>query len=292
MVKRLIHEITPLSSADCFYIADRCKKEFTYPIHCHEECELNFTSHSAGVRRIVGDSVEVIGDYDLVLITGKDLEHVWEQNECRSESIREITVQFSRSIFTDSLLEKSQFQSIKKMMEDAECGIAFSMPGIVRIYGMLDKLSTECDGFYAVLQFLSILYELLQCEYRQLSSTSYAKFDGGQESRRILDVQDYITLHYAEQISLGELAKLAEMSPTSFSRFFKLRTGKNVTDFIIDYRLGLAVRLLVDTNRNISEICYGCGFNNLSNFNRIFRKKKGCSPKEFRQQCVKKKLIV
>ena len=159
-------------------------------------------------------------------------------------------------------------------------------------HGMLDKLSTECDGFYAVLQFWSILYELSQCEYRQLSSTSYAKFDGGQESRRILDVQDYITLHYAEQISLGELAKLAEMSPTSFSRFFKLRTGKNVTDFIIDYRLGLAVRLLVDTNRNISEICYGCGFINLSNFNRIFRKKKGCSPKEFRQQCVKKKLIV
>ena len=76
MTKNLMREVTPLSGADCFYIADRYKKEFTYPIHCHEESELNFTSHSSGVKRIVGDSVEVIGEFDLVLITGKELEHV------------------------------------------------------------------------------------------------------------------------------------------------------------------------------------------------------------------------
>lgn len=72
-----MREITPLSERDCFYIADRRKTEFTYPIHCHAEYELNFTEHASGVRRVVGDSAEVIGDYDLVLITGKELEHVW-----------------------------------------------------------------------------------------------------------------------------------------------------------------------------------------------------------------------
>ena len=64
----IMREITPLSDRDCFYIADRRKKEFAYPIHCHSEFELNFTEHAAGVRRVVGDSAEVIGDYDLVLI--------------------------------------------------------------------------------------------------------------------------------------------------------------------------------------------------------------------------------
>lgn len=292
MVKNLIHEVTPLSGTDCFYIADRYKKEFTYPIHCHEECELNFTSHSSGVKRIVGDSVEIIGEFDLVLITGKELEHVWEQNECNSETIREITIQFSRSLLSESLLDKNQFHSIKKMLKDAECGIAFSLSGIMRVFHLLDKLSKENDGFYSVIKFLSILYELSKCEYRQLSSSAYAKIKKEIDSRRILNVQDYIEQHYAEQISLSELADIANMSCAAFSRFFKLRTGKSVTDFIIDYRLGMVIRLLVDTNQSIAEICYGCGFNNLSNFNRIFKKKKGCSPKEFRGYCMKRKLIV
>ena len=131
-----------------------------------------------------------------------------------------------------------------------------------------------------------------KCDYRQLSSSAYAKIKGESDSRRILNVQDYIQQHYDEQIALSELARLANMSPAAFSRFFKLRTGKSVTDFIIDYRLGMVIRSLVDTNQSISEICYGCGFNNLSNFNRIFKKKKGCSPKEFRLHCMKKKVII
>lgn len=97
---QIIREITPLSDKDCFYIAERYKTEFTYPIHNHPEFELNFIEQAAGVRRIVGDSSEVIGDYDLVLITGKDLEHVWEQNDCHSRQIREITIQFSSDLFS------------------------------------------------------------------------------------------------------------------------------------------------------------------------------------------------
>ena len=100
---QIIREITPLSDKDCFYIAERYKTEFTYPIHNHSEFELNFTEKAAGVRRVVGDSSEVIGDYDLVLITGKDLEHVWEQNECRSKEIREITIQFSSDLSSRAL---------------------------------------------------------------------------------------------------------------------------------------------------------------------------------------------
>ena len=236
---QIIREITPLSDKDCFYIAERYKTEFTYPIHNHSEFELNFTEKAAGVRRVVGDSSEVIGDYDLVLITGKDLEHVWEQNECRSKEIREITIQFSSDLMT-------------------------------------------------------ILYELslFEEEARTLSSSSFAKIDIHSDSRRVQKVQEYINAHYQEEIRLGQLAAMVGMTDVSFSRFFKLRTGKNLSDYIIDIRLGFASRLLVDSTMSIAEICYECGFNNLSNFNRIFKKKKACSPKEFRENYRKKKKLV
>ena len=82
------------------------------------------------------------------------------------------------------------------------------------------------------------------------------------------------------------------MTPAAFSRFFRTRTGKTVSDYIIDIRLGYAARLLVDTNTSVAEICYSCGFNNISNFNRIFKKKKGCSPSEFRENYHKTRIIV
>ena len=116
----IIREITPLSDKDCFYIAERYKTEFTYPIHNHAEFELNFTEKAAGVRRIVGDSAEVISDYDLVLIAGKDLEHVWEQHDCHSKEIREITIQFSSDLFFKSFINKNQFDSIRDMLEKAQ----------------------------------------------------------------------------------------------------------------------------------------------------------------------------
>ena len=101
---RVIKEITPLSDKDYFYIIDRVKKEFTYPIHKHDDFELNFVQNGSGVRRTVGDSSEILDNYDLVLITSGDLEHVWEQNECKSESIREITIQFTADLISDKLL--------------------------------------------------------------------------------------------------------------------------------------------------------------------------------------------
>ena len=156
----IIHEITPLSDKDCFYIAERYKTEFTYPIHNHAEFELNFCEHAKGVRRIVGDNAEVIGDYDLVLITGKELEHVWEQHECRSQQIREITIQFSSDLFFSSLVYKNQFSSIRRMLDTAQQGIAFPMQAIMKIYPLLDTLASQKSAFYTVVKFLTILYDL------------------------------------------------------------------------------------------------------------------------------------
>ena len=208
--RKVLHEITPLMGKDVLYIADRHKKEFTYPIHNHEVFELNFVEHAPGVRRIVGDSSEVIGEYELVLITSPDLEHVWEQHECKSQDIREITVHFDISMDEDSLFGKTPFTSLRKMMNEARKGLAFPMPAIMKVYAQLNSLSTIKEGFYAVMQFLTILYELSKCDgARTLASTSYAKVAVEDDSRRILKVKNYISTNFMDEMRLATLADIA-----------------------------------------------------------------------------------
>lgn len=289
-------EICQLSDKDCFHIVERHKTEFDYPLHKHKEFELNFVEHASGVRRIVGDSVEEIGEYDLVLVGGGGLEHVWEQGSCTSKNIREITIQFSPDLFEGEMLSKNQFASIRKMLDDAQYGISFPMETIMKVYHVLDKLAletTEDERFLQFLKFLYILYELSVSEgAKVLASNSSAKHAGREESRRIQKVKQFIDEHYTEDLGLSQIADLAGMSPVAFSRFFRQRTGGTLTDYIVDIRLGHAARLLVDTDKNVSEICYECGFNNLSNFNRAFKSKRGSSPREFREKYKKNKVVV
>ena len=292
-MSNVLNEITPLSEKDFFYIVERHKTEFTYPVHQHQEFELNFIENGAGVQRIVGDSVETIGAYDLVLIGGRELEHVWEQGECHSDDIREITIQFSRDMFSPEQLAKTQFIPIRKMLQKAEHGLAFPVSTIVRVYHILDTLPRQQDRFQQFLQFLMLLNELACSDgARVLASTSFAHAGDSNESRRIRKVKQYIDAHYTEPIRLSDLSELVGMSPSAFSRFFKLHTGRTLSDYLIDIKLGNAARMLVDTALNISEICYACGFNNLSNFNRIFKAKRGTTPREFRALYKKNKVIV
>lgn len=294
MEDKVLRELPPLLDSDFMYVADRRKKEFTYPIHKHEVFELNYVENGDGVLRIVGDSAETIGNRELVLITSPDLEHVWEQDKCKSEDIREITVQFFFDFNSSySLFNRTPLLPIKRLFERARKGVAFTPETIEKVYPLLNSPSSTKDKFYSVINFLTLLYELsLADDTRELASSSFAKVDVDSESRRILKVKEYINKHYTEEIRLADMADLVGMSTTSFSRFFKLRSGKTLSDYVVEMRLGVAARQLVDTTNSVSEICYGCGFNTLSNFNRLFRKYKGCSPTEFREKYFKTKIIV
>ena len=291
-MSQVFSEISGLSQRDCFYIVERHKKEFTYPLHRHREYELNFIQDAPGVRRIVGDSVETIGEYDLVLIAGENLEHVWEQGTCTSPDIREITIQFSPDLFNGGILERNQFASIRKMLDRASHELAFPIGSIMNAYSQINAVVNEKDSFVQFIGCLHLLYILSRCESKELASSSFAHSPRDTESRRVMKVKEYINQHYAEEVTLPELAGLVGMSPSSFSRFFRLRTGKTLSSYLIDIRLGNAARALVDTTSNVSEICYSCGFNNLSNFNRVFKSRKGVTPHEFRSMYRKKKVIV
>jgi len=291
-MEKIITEITPLEEKDCFYLVDRNKEGFTYPLHKHEEIELNFVENCEGARRIVGDSIEILGQYDLALV-GSNLEHTWEQNICKTTKVREITIQFEPNLFGETLLSKSQMKSIQVLLDNAKNGIAFGMSAIMRIYSRLDEITHTQAGFYRVIKLLEILYELsIDTDYHKLASSSFANVENAVESRRVHKVEEYIDKHFKEEVRLQTLSSLAGMTPSAFSRFFKLRTGKTVQEYIIDVRIGHAARQLVDSTKSILEICFDCGFNNISNFNRIFKKKKGCSPSIFRDNYHKKKVIV
>lgn len=290
----VLREIAPLGDNDFMYVADRHKKEFDYPIHQHEIFELNFVAGASGCRRVVGDSSEVIGDLDLVLITSPDLEHVWEQHECKSDGIHEVTVQFLLDFDSPtSPFRTNPYKSIYRMLTRAKRGLAFPTEAILMVYHRIVRLSAIEEGFLAVQELFSILYELSKFDdARELATSSFAKVVVESESKRIMKVKNFIGEHYKEEMSLEQLADLVGMAPTAFSRYFKLRTGKNLSEYIVDIRLGHAARRLVDTTDSVSEICWTTGFNTLSNFNRLFRKRKGCSPTEFREKYQKTKVII
>lgn len=273
-------------------MVDRDKDSFTYPLHKHEEMELNFVEHCDGARRIVGDSIEVLGQYDLVLM-GSGLEHAWDQHDCTSHSIHEITIQFPTDLLSEQFLSRNQLTSIRALFENAKRGIAFELPAIMAIYNKLQNITTTQSGFYRVLRLLEILYELsLQEDYHLLASKSFSNVKNTPENKRVRQVEEYIDKNFKSEIRLKTLSDIAGMTPAAFSRYFRAQTGKTISDYIIDTRLGYAARNLVDTTTSIAEICYDCGFNNISNFNRIFKKKKGCSPSAFRENYHKSKIII
>lgn len=291
-MNEVISEITRLTDKDCYHLVERHKKQHTYPLHRHGEMELNFVENCSGNRRIIGDSIEVIDCYDLVLMGG-GLEHTWEQYECQSNDIREVTIHFSRDLFSDAFLSKTHLKPLADLISKADVGVAFGMKAIMHNYDRLNELVNMEPGFYSVMKFIELMYELsLTSDYRLLSTSAFAHTTMTTDSRRVQKVKDYIDANFKDDIRLQELADLANMTPTAFSRFFKLRTGKSISEYIIDVRLGHAARMLADSTMAVVEICYRCGFNNISNFNRIFKRKKGLTPTEFRENYHKKHVIV
>lgn len=291
----LFKEVSPLSSKDCFILIERQKTNFNFPIHIHPECELNFIENAKGAQRIVGDSIEEIDEEELVLVTNPHLEHAWKDYRNVSKNIHEITIQFHPDLLTDTFLNKNQMISIRQLFRHAERGVAFSRESIAKVRPLLKTLTCENDSFYSLIKLLIILHELsIDKGMRELSTGQFAANVMHQHSsdENLGRVMDYLSRHYSEVIRLSEVAEMVNMSESSFCRFFKQHTSKSFIDFLTDIRLGAASRALIDSSLSIAEIGYDCGFNNLSNFNRIFKKKKGVTPSEFRDNYRKNKTII
>src|SRR6516164_881927 len=224
MNKDIMREITPLTQNDCFTIFTRVKKEFSFPLHYHEEFELNFIRNAKGAKRIVGDNIEVIDDLELVLI-GPNLYHSWFTHQCRHEEIREVTIQWHKDLFDDKFLGRNQLKLIRSMFERASRGISFSRETIQALAPRLLSLD-EKSGFDSVMELMSVLHDLsISRNTRTLSNSGFTNEQFSYNSRRIEKAFLYMNNNYDKGVTLSEVARLVNMTEVSFSRFIKKRTG-------------------------------------------------------------------
>jgi len=282
MSKSIVKEAPPLTKADCFSVFARYKTEFDFPVHYHEEYELNFIENAKGVKRIVGDSMEEIDDLELVLV-GPNIPHAWFTHKCQSERIHEITIQFHKDLFHELFLKRTQLSSIRTLFEQSLKGILFSKETIQQVAPRLITLDQK-TGFGSVLELMAILDELsVSTGARALSGEKIYNADYiYMDSLRMEKLIEFMNVNFHRPIRLNEVAELVNMAETAFSRFFKVKTGITFVDFLNDIRLGHASRMLIDTKDSIADIAFSCGFTSISNFNRTFKREKGKTPKDFR----------
>ncbi|TYA84300.1 AraC family transcriptional regulator [Seonamhaeicola marinus] len=274
-----IKEITPIKSDDPFVILKHKNALFDYPLHFHNEYELNLITNFKG-SRTVGDSNEKIEGIDLTLL-GPELKHVWKSDFAISKA-GVITIQFQEHFLHSKIMSYSVSKDIKKLLELSKRGITFSNPTKNIIQEKMESIEGNED-FKSLLTFLEILHILsISKDGKVLSSPQSANYSQKRESRRISLIMNKVKLNYKKQIKLSDVADMVNMSESAFSHYFKKRTGQSFTSYLLDYRLGVVTKLLTETNMTINEICYEAGFNSLSNFNRAFKKKHSISPKEFK----------
>ncbi len=287
---QIYREITPLKETDVFVLLDSYNNGFDYPIHNHPEFELNLVMGCSGTR-IVGDSTELYHDQDLVLI-GPYLFHKWDSDKSKMQADRPsrvITIQFRMDLFHSPFFQKSQFSKIRKLLQDVSRGVKFHGATFEKARAMMIGL-TEDKGFSSIIEFLQLLNLLSNShETTFLASEGFSPQAIPSKGNRIQIAYGYILKHFDKKnIKISDVAALVNMSTSAFSHFFRKNTNKSFRQFLIDVRLGHACKLLLDTDQNIKQICYTSGFNNVANFNRLFKKYRSCTPLEFRRRSQEK----
>jgi AraC-like DNA-binding protein len=280
ILKKIHREITQLSKDDCFLVFDRTKDVFDYPIHYHPELELNYISNGKGIQRIIGDSMEEIDDLELVLV-GPNQYHGWLQQDCAPKKMHEVTIQFHNDLFDESLLSRSVMKPIKNLFDRSVHGVLFSKATTLQMAPRLSMIS-KLGGMDYFLELISILSDLANSRNQRLLSTTTILNKNAENSDKIKLLYDYIQNNYASKITLSEVSELLNMSNVSFNRFIKKRTGKTFVEYLNDVRIGYAARWLIEKDLGVSEIAFMCGFNSIANFNRVFRKSKGRTPSQYR----------
>lgn len=278
---RYQREITSLSDQDSFLVMNRVRDTFDYPIHFHPEMELNFIANGKGMRRTVGYSSEEIDDFELVLV-GPNVYHGWDMFNC-DHAVQEVTIQFHDDLFSPSLLRRSLMRPLKELFQRSVHGILFEKEQVKEIAPRLLAVS-ELDGIDYFFELFSILYDLAKTSGQRLLSAAERPVDGFENSDKIKLFYNYIQQNYPKKITLDEVAQLLNMSKVSFNRFMKKTTNHTFIEYLNEVRIDNAARLLAGMDYSISEIAYMCGFNNIANFNRIFKKVKKLTPSAYRKK--------
>lgn len=256
------------------------RDHFSLPYHQHNAYELTLILKGSGTR-IIGDDIGNYSPGDLILI-GPFLPHVW-RDHCKEAGVgvKSITIKLSDQFPTKSFFDLPEMKQIKALLQQqVSRGILLhgklQQKIKLKIINLLQQ--TPAKQLLAILEILQYIAE--SDEYSTLASEGFLS-NKNSDSSKLSTITSYIFNHLCDTIVLEDIAALVNMHPSAVGRYFKKNTGYSPVDYVNHIRIGYVCRLLINDNHTISGACFDAGFNNLSHFNRVFKRIKGVSPSEY-----------
>lgn len=259
---------------------------FENPAYSHPDIELNLILKSNGVR-FVGDHIDIFKEDDLVLL-GPKIPHSWRNDsffdqESKPEA-QAIVIRFNEYFLGKDQYKLRELNKLRELFKRAERGLLICGKGKERIIASIFKMK-EYQGMERLIIFLGILNAIMNtCDLITLSTEGFMSSLTTKYRERMNKVYGFVTANFRSKISLDQMAAEVNMNTSAFSRYFSQVTGKSVTEFLQELRLGYACKLLTDTDLNVSEVMLEAGFNNQAYFNKLFFERKGMAPKDFRKE--------
>lgn len=259
--------------------------------HYHREVELIHFEEGDGTQ-FIGDSIHNFSSGDVVLI-GSNLPHYWsfDSSYFNGKTAKKADVRvahFNDDFWGTDFLDLPENNSVRQLLQQAKQGIAVQGIARIRVQELLSEL-LETEGTKRIILLIEALTTIAQTNERKLlSSVGFSPHFQRDENDRINNIYDFALQHFRQRISLDEIAEVAGMSSNAFCRYFKSRTGKTFSQFLIEIRVGHACKLLIENNLSVKEICFETGFHNFASFHKYFKQITGKSPLNYRRAYLKR----
>lgn len=285
MIRKAVVSKSLIPDNTCFLIKKIVEPYFDPIFHSHPEYQLSLVLKGEG-NRFVGNSIQAFYSGDMVLV-GPNLPHVWKNHHSYFEQklptgTTVLVLYFKGDIFGDSIANKVEFHKINMLLQQSSRGLEIKGETRRIIADMMQQLILA-TGLESVIQLLKILDHLAASKdiyfINELDEIAYKEA----ETERIHKVYDYVMKNFNNKIKLEEVAEIASMTNTSFSRYFKSRLNKSFSDFLKDVRINYACTLLKDERIPIESISYDCGYPSVTNFNKQFKSCTGQQPSSYRE---------
>jgi AraC-like DNA-binding protein len=280
-------EKVPLAETSSIFVKREITPYMDYPWHYHPECEIIFVEKSYGVR-LMGNHIGNFSDGDLMFI-GSNLPHVWKNDqdfyqENKEKFVDVYVIQFLEDALTKGFFDLPEFSNIRKLFSLGQQGILITGKNHKHISDLIKKVYTT-NGVERISVFLTTLNAIANNkDYSLLSSPGYANSVTNTDAERINKVMKYIMENFRKELDLDRIADLVNLNKSSFCRYFKSRTKKTCSHVLNEIRIAHSCKLMINTDKTISTICYDTGYNNISHFNRQFKLVTGLTPGEYRNK--------
>lgn len=281
---KIMHEHIDFPGLSTVKVKLRERPHFTYPWHFHPEFEMLYVIEGSGTR-FVADSIEEFQSGDFALI-GSNLPHFWRSGEKYLNGngnlrVRYVVIQFPADFIKNEIQNYPEYHLIGDLLKRAARGVWFSPSFSAQTHKKIIKIVNN-SGFDRVIGLQELLQTMAKTnEYRLLAGELYQPESHNFSNFRLAKVMQFLNTNYQQKIELERVAEIANLHPAAFCRFFKEKSGKPLSEYVNDLRISYACRLIIDGKLSVSQISFESGFNNLSNFNRTFKKHTGLAPTQY-----------